>query len=92
MMVSREEFKIRAKAAKERAEEVKKRLGITIGIYIIDWEEKLKGNDVIYPIENIPPDELEERIFKIQTMFMEDYAASVGATLEIKYYDDKIAQ
>ncbi len=91
-MVSREEFKIRAKAVREKADEVKKRLGITVKVYIMDWEEKLKGNDVSYPIEKVPPEELEKRIFKIHTMAMEDYAASIGATLEIKYYDDKAAQ
>ncbi len=91
-MISREEFKIRAKAAAEKAAEVKKRTGINVKSYIIDWEEMLKGNDVRYPIENVPPEELYERLFKIQTMFMEDYAASIGATLEIKYYDDKVAQ
>ena len=91
-MVSREEFKMRAKAAREKGEEVQKRLGITVKKYIVDWEEKLKDNDVRYPIENVPPEELDERFFKIQTMFMEDYAASIGATLEIKYYDDEVAQ
>ncbi len=91
-MVSREEFKIRAEAARERAEEVKKRLGITVKVYITDWEEKLKGNNVSYPIDEIPPEELKERIFKIHTMVIEDYAASIGATIEIKYYDDKVAQ
>lgn len=82
-MWSREEFERRAKAAKERADEVKARLGITVKVYITDWEEKLKGNDVHYPIEDVPPEELKERLFKMQTMAMQDYAASIGATLEI---------
>lgn len=89
-MISREEFKIKAKTAQERANEVKKRLGINIKVYITDWEEKLKGNDVSYPIENISPEELKERIFKIHTMVMQDYAASKGAKLEIKTYDNKV--
>ena len=34
-MIDREEFQKRAKLAKERADEVKKRLGITVKVFII---------------------------------------------------------
>ena len=81
-MTYEEDYKRRREAARLRAEEVKKRLNISISVYITDWEEKLKGNDVSYPIETVEPEELRRRLTKIEEMAMSEYAAGIGAKIK----------
>ncbi len=82
--MDREDFKIREEKVRKAANSIKNRLGIKIEICITDLEKKVLGDNDSFNIKEISEEEVEKRIFKVHTKALEEYAASVGAMLEIK--------
>ncbi len=82
-MCENKNFDEKAKIAKEESEYVKKALGINVKVYITDLEEKLKDNYISFPIEEISKEEIDEKIFKVHTKAMRNYASEIGAIVEL---------
>jgi len=83
ILCENKDFDEKSKMAREKSESLKKSLGISVKVYITDLEEKLKDNYLTLNVEEISEEDLNKKIFKVHTKAMENYAAEIGAIVEL---------